>query len=318
MALGAIAVSSTRGASVRHYRLFGLEIASELLLPELFESSTACETDVIIRVGPIEAPANVKPGVHELPAGVLIVVDRCARYLVSTGSEILVEPHADSSPRNVRLFLLGSALGLLLHQRKLLPLHANSIEIDGRAIAFMGPSGVGKSTLAAWFHGRGFRILADDVSVIDFDSEGLPIVHPGLPRLRLWEEVLIATGRDPKDFHLSFEGDEAYRKRDVLIPSEGIADTQVPLAAAVLLTDAASDLKLLTGALAVDALFSNTYRGAFVELSDTIRDHWIACTTLAITIPIFEVGLRHGLDQLDQSCEKLLRSIRSQISPARR
>lgn len=313
MALGAIAVSSSARASERQYGLFGLVISSELDLPELFEAPNRGKADVFVRLGTIAAPPDLIRGVHELDSGVLIVVPGCARFLVSKGREILIEPEPEASPKNVRLFLLGSALGLLLHQRKLLPLHANSIEIDGKAIAFMGPSGVGKSTLAAWFHDRRFRILADDVSVVDFDAEGFPMVHPGLPRLRLWEEVLIATGRDPADFNLSFEGDEEYRKRDVSISSEGIAHGPTPLGAAVLLTDSASSLQMMSGALAVDALFSNTYRGAFVELSETTRDHWVACTTIAITIPIFQVGLRHGLNHLDQTCEELLRSLREHI-----
>lgn len=304
-------MSSSARDSGRQYGLFGLVISSELTLPELVEAPSRGKADVLIRLGAVAAPPGLTPGVHELDSGVLIVVKGCARFLVSEGREIIVEPEPEASPKNVRLFLLGSALGLLLHQRKLLPLHANSIEIDGKAIVFMGPSGVGKSTLAAWFHDREFRILADDVSVVDFDPEGFPMVHPGLPRLRLWEEVLIATGRDPANFNLSFEGDAEYRKRDVSITSEGMADVPTPVGAAVLLTDAASSLQILSGALAVDALFSNTYRGAFVELSGTTRDHWIACTTLAITIPIFQVGLRNGLNQLDKTCVELLRSLRA-------
>ena len=80
---------------------------------------------------------------------------------------------ADNVPdANIRLYLLGSAMGVLLHQRGLLPLHANAVEIDGKAFAFMGASGSGKSTLAAWFHDHGYRIIADDVCAVRFETEG--------------------------------------------------------------------------------------------------------------------------------------------------
>ena len=85
-------------------------------------------------------------------------------------AEIVAEPRQGVPDSNVRLFLLGSAMGALLHQRGLLPLHTNAVEVGGRAFAFMGKSGAGKSTLAAWFHDRGFRIVADDVCVVGFDD----------------------------------------------------------------------------------------------------------------------------------------------------
>ena len=124
-----------------------------------------------------------------MEGGALLVVDKTARYFVADGSRIVVQPEEGASSRNVRLFLLGSAFGLLLHQRGLLPLHANAVEIDGRAVAFAGGPGAGKSTLAAWFSDRGFALIADDVAVIDFEGK-TPIIQPGLPRLRLWERAI--------------------------------------------------------------------------------------------------------------------------------
>ena len=79
---------------------------------------------------------------------------------------------------------------MILHQRSLLPLHANAMVVEGRAIGFMGHPGAGKSTLAAWFHDRGFDVLADDVCVVTPGPDGRPLAHPGIPRLRLWREAL--------------------------------------------------------------------------------------------------------------------------------
>lgn len=47
-------------------------------------------------------------------------------------------------------------------------LHASGIAFDGRAVACLGPSGVGKSTLASALSSRdGFSLIADDVVCLD-------------------------------------------------------------------------------------------------------------------------------------------------------
>lgn len=297
------------GSREKRYSLFGLQIRSELPLPELFDSAADRPSDVLIRVGEVPAPSPLSPGVHQLGSDAILVVPDCGRYLIRGGSEIVVKPDDGASDRKVRLFLLGSAFGLLLHQRKLLPLHANAVEIGGEATMFMGPSGVGKSTLAAWFHDHGYRIVADDVSVVTFDEAGLPYVQPGLPRLRLREDILLATGRSPDEFRLSFAGPDAHRKRDVHIARPEAVDRETRVASIVLLQDGESDLTRLHGATSVDALFSNTYRGQFVELAHGVQDHWIGCTALANTVPIYQVGLRGSLSRLDESCERLIRQL---------
>ena len=127
-----------------------------------------------------------------------------AKYRISGGREIIIDParaHPNgmcvcicSAPPSARCFI----------ERGLLPLHANAVEIDGRAVAFMEESGAGKSTLAAWFHDHGYRIIADDVCVVDFDPSGCPVAIPGLPRLRMWEEALKITGRSVDEFQRSY------------------------------------------------------------------------------------------------------------------
>jgi len=64
----------------------------------------------------------------------------------------------------VRLYLLGSAWGALCYQRDLLVLHASAVRVDGRAVAFCGRPGMGKSTLAAWLAESGHALVSDDLA----------------------------------------------------------------------------------------------------------------------------------------------------------
>src|SRR4051812_25201168 len=196
------------------YQLFGLTVRSEIQLPELFLTTGKVDPDVTIRRASFTEVTS-EPGLQADRSGLVLTIPDVARYRIEGGREIVVDSGPEVPERNVRLYLLGSAFGALLHQRGLLPLHANAIEVEGKAVAFMGASGSGKSTLAAWFHDRAHRIVADDVCVLRFDELGGAMAQPGLPRLRLWDEALEATGRNAADFSRSYVGDESYNKFDV-------------------------------------------------------------------------------------------------------
>jgi hypothetical protein len=297
-------------ATVFNYSVFGLHVRSELRLPELLEAQASARPHVTIRIGKTPEPPAAGLGPHQVNGGLLLVIDRVGSYFVQGGTTVLVEPQAGVPDANIRLFLLGSAMGALLHQRGLLPLHANAVMVGQRAFAFMGPSGAGKSTLAAGFHDRGFRIVADDVCVIGFAADGRPHVRPGISRLRLWREALDATGRDVAAYERSFFGEDAPDKYDVPLARPCVTDEAIPLAAIYLLERSEKlKIELLTGIAAVEAICANTYRGAFVPKTGNSRDHWSACVQVVRSTPIFRAGRRWGLDDLGTQFAELLEHV---------
>ena len=294
------------------YRLFGLALDSELPLPELAARDDDTAADVIVTVGAVPAPpadAGQAPSLGE--GGAVIAVEGIARYAVSDGRRIVVDAADGAEGRDVRLYLLGSAMGLLLHQRGLLPLHANAVEVDGAAAAFMGASGEGKSTLAAWFHDHGLRVLADDVCVVCFDEEGRAMATPGLARLRLWRDALDRSGRSAADHPLSFSGEGKRQKYDVAL--ERVSDSRRPVPLTALYLLARGDdfaVERLTGLDAAEAVFANTYRGAYVGVTDGHRAHWQSCVDLVRLVPIHRVTRRWGFDGFDEQGRRLIEHLR--------
>jgi hypothetical protein len=307
---------------VRRYELYGLTIDSALALPGLPGSAVAAEApaDVVIREGPIdlpEAPAGDPSGYSLGEDGTLLTIDTVGRFLIRNGREIVVDA-PEASARNVRLFLLGSAFGALLHQRSLMPLHANAVVIDGHAFAFCGHSGAGKSTMAAWFHDRGAPILADDVCVIGFGADGTPLAYPGLPRLRLWRQALEESGRRVADYDQSFDDMDKY---DVPIPAGNRTDP-APLAGVYLLAKAEEGggevaIQRLTGVAAVETLVSNTYRGHYLSQIGGTGDHLAACARIARSVPIFRADRPWGFDRFDAAAAQLEAHARSLVQGAR-
>ena len=213
----------------------------------------------------------------------------------------------------MRLFLLGSAFGALLHQRGLLPLHANAVEVDGKAVAFMGESGAGKSTLAAWFHDAGHRVLADDVCVIRFDEQQRPMACPGLPRLRLWQDAIDLSGRDASKYTRSYVGDHPFEKFDVPISPSASATGALELGAVYLLdTGTSLQITRLEGVEAAEAIFAHTYRGGFLNAAAGHQAHWAASVRVIQTVPVFRLSRPFALGRMHADGNQVLAHVRGE------
>lgn len=288
------------------YQVFGLRIRSEIPLPELLPVEGRDEPHVTIAKGAV-APRLPGDGLQSIEGGLLLNIPGIARYEVRGGSQILVDAAAEAPDRNVRLYLLGSALGALLHQRGLLPLHANAIEVGTGAVAFMGASGSGKSTLAAWFHDSGHRVIADDVCVVGRDSSGRLTARPGLPRLRLWKEALEASGRDSANYQRAWAGSDEWDKFDVPLEFPSFVEEDRLLTAVYVLNRSQEfDIQRLTGSRAAQALIENTYRGRIVQAAGDPRLHWETCMLIADRVPLFEFRRPWGLSRLGDDMAALL------------
>ncbi len=100
------------------------------------------------------------------------------------GREIRCAPAAGAHEESVQVYLLGQAFSFALVKAGCEPLHATVLERRGDALALVGESGQGKSTLAASFLAQGLRLLTDDLMLL---APGAPplLAYPGPPRVKL-------------------------------------------------------------------------------------------------------------------------------------
>jgi hypothetical protein len=296
--------------------LFGLKIRSEISLPELLPDEFSGAPDVTISRGVVSGQGIEQSGLHGNGKSLMLLIPDVARYRIENGRAIIVEALPSVPERNVRLYLLGSGFGALLHQRGLLPLHANAIEVDGKAVAFMGPSGAGKSTLAAWFHDRGYGLIADDVCVVRITGDKA-MALPGLPRLRLWQDALEASGRTAREHERSYSGDESWNKFDVPAERSAVSGRPVEISAIYRLSDG-DDFRVehLSGSEAAEAVIANTYRGSFLKPLNGHRLHWSTCVALVRAVPVFGIERRWGIEFLDDQYDRILAAAKGQLRPA--
>jgi len=106
-------------------------------------------------------------------------------FLISKDGRTVVSRRLHSAPDDAfHACLLGPALSYALLRQGFEPLHATACVRDGSAIAFMGVSGRGKSTLAAGFLRGGHKLLTDDQLVLTPSGDRY-VAHPGPPQLKL-------------------------------------------------------------------------------------------------------------------------------------
>jgi hypothetical protein len=256
--------------SLQAYHAYGLSIHSDLFCPELpWYPHPVDDPDVTITLLHQEAGAlcppsdctyDVQPGYFQLD------VPEVARYRVEEGRRIFIEPHASASAEKVRLFLFGSTVGALLYQRGLLPLHGSAVVTKWGGMIFVGPQRSGKSTLAAEFHRRGYRVLSDDVCAVESTPDGLRIL-PALAQFRLCADAYQQLGASP----------EAHFDVDKFAVSMGeqYCPHPVPLKAVHILSDESAEgprFGVVRGLDRVRRLFENLYRPHFLIGQRTQND----------------------------------------------
>lgn len=62
-------------------------------------------------------------------------------------------------------------MAVLLYQRGHLVLHASAVLFNSSAVAFMGETNTGKSSLTALFNSDGCGVLSDDVTALSQDKK---------------------------------------------------------------------------------------------------------------------------------------------------
>lgn len=116
----------------------------------------------------------------------------------------------------------NQVLPLALSHQGNLVFHGSAVEVGQGAIAFLGASGKGKSTLAASFASNGFPFLTDDGLLLESSSAAGWLAMPSQPSIRLWEDSQHAlVGADaPAAPPLEFTSKGRFLSNEMLVHSD--------------------------------------------------------------------------------------------------
>lgn len=293
-----------REGPFRH-KLGPFSFESEIHLPELRGEVGDALLSVRITLGAV--PRSL-PGVRPIfgdcfatASELLLPIHGVARFHVRAGSEVRIEMEPGVAEADVRVYLLGSVFGALCHQNGFLPLHASAVEAGGQVTAFLGESGAGKSTLAAWLGRRGYRVVSDDICLVERAAGG-PRVIPVAGWLKLWRESWDALGEVPAEGDRIYSADDKFRFylgragrgpapfRNVVFlePSEG---TEEPI------------LERVSAAVAVAGMMRLTYLDYLAEASGESATVFTFCAEVLGGARAYRLTAPRGWDAMDSVVE---------------
>jgi hypothetical protein len=224
-------------------------------------------------------------------------------YLI-TSDVIEVLPMQNTDPSAVELYLFGSALGVLLHLRGTLPLHGSTVfKPDGTAAVFCGVSGAGKSTLVAALSKIGFSCLADDVTAIQFDSDGKAWALPGLSRVKLWDDAIdmlgtISPGQQIRPGIKKYYAEVPFCKQPLRVSS---LYELAPIESGI------NDLQFdpIKGIERISTLLRNTYRSSYAPILEKQTQHMRQVTQLAPQLDMLRISRQSSKNTLSNIVDYL-------------
>jgi hypothetical protein len=170
-------------------RAYGLVLKSDM---ELLATpiQTEQKADVTIQRGTVPRLPQDSFHAHNAIVGMMPDV---GLFYMKDGREVMYEPVAGLLDNEIVPDIMGAAMSAILVQRGNLVLHASAVATNDSAIAFLGHSGYGKSTLAAAFREAGYGWVTDDVLAITPD-QSQPYVTASFPNGKLLPDTAAALG----------------------------------------------------------------------------------------------------------------------------
>lgn len=190
-------------------------------------------------------------------------------------------------------------------------LHGSAVVIDGNAFAFLGPSGRGKSTMAAAFARSGYAFLTDDGLVLHRDGNAF-FADPHLSSIRLLPDSELAVmGTDT----LPDDG-SAGKVRVEAGPTVPYASQRARLRGIYLMREPNSAemvFQPLSIAERVAALLQHSF---LLDSKDKqrVRDHFEAMGALADGCPMFGLDYPRDYSRLDDTISAIAAHARQVVA----
>ncbi len=280
---------------MNHYKAFGLIISSEIAFNELITCDNQ-SSDLLISEGEVPLELNhmnintpmFKVGEKQF----WLVVDGIGKFYVENGSLIIVEAAPGVSLEDIKLYILGSCIGAILYQRKILPLHGSAINMKGYGLILTGDAGVGKSTITSAICKRGYHMLTDDVAAIRIEEYSRAMIYPSYPYQKLWGDAIERLNINNEKKSLNRRDVNNQSKYSVAGDNQ-FDDNPIPVSVIVEIIPVEEEQlswEKINGVTKLEIVLKNTYRRIIAEGMGLNKWHFNQCMQIAATTVIYRLN----------------------------
>jgi hypothetical protein len=309
-------IPESTDSSLEHVSLYGLHVASQLPLHQDRPADPGSSVDITVLRGAT---------VHEVPEpdGATVLLDYATEgrafytfYRRPDGEHLLrfhgtcdvrvsadlacvhVHPHDGADPGVAAILVTGAVLSFQLYLRGAAVLHGSAVDVGGRAVAFVGSSGMGKSTMATLLCAAGGAMITDDVLRVRLGATDA--------RLRRGADSLV--GRFPGAAPATRTSAD---QRTVVRLGAGASD-RLPLAAIVVpWPDRENDEVTVQRLAPTEAVFALISYARLLGWRDrsVVDGHFAQVAQVARTVPVLTARVPWGPPFADDLAERLLAAI---------
>jgi hypothetical protein len=237
---------------------------------------------------------------HRTGDAYVLCFPELARFLVSAdGRQVHCHAPRKVPDTTIRHLFWNSVLPFAANAQGATVLHGGAVELDEHAVAFLGATGRGKSTLTAALAAGGYRFLTDDALRVGLSASGQALAGPGQAHVRLWhdsERVLAGCAT---------RGEDAAAKSRVLAGDRfPHCPVERPLCAIYLLGDGGSPVPRFEPVRPAAALLE-LVQNAFLldpESPQLLKVQHATLSALVTTVPIFRMHFARSYDSLAAVC----------------
>ena len=276
-----------------YYRVYGLNIESTIEIPEFELIDSDCNIDVKLSFGVVKEDI-----IEKITQGYVanyekkdmwFYVENVAIFHIYNGNTVIVEPMGDKNNKMIKLYIMGSVMGMILLQKNRVAIHGGGIVVDGKGCIFTGQKGAGKSTITTALRKKGYKFIADDVCSINMGD--VNTISHGFGYQKLCEDAMGKLGYNIDDYE-PFRGDLDINK--YIVPAfDEFTKEEVPLEAIFELSvgDVEKvEIEEVLGASKINKILENIFRIEILKFAGGIDPSYFKkCLNIAKNTRLYKI-----------------------------